>query len=91
MVIENVCLLCVLAKQEGLTFVGPMDEPDENGYQHFKFLDWRGYVFFSNTRYEDEPKQSEYQTLAHWKFPVPGVYTPPRGEEMRLHTSGWSI
>ncbi len=91
MVLMNVCLSCTLEKQPSLTFVGPVGTADDRGFQVFKFLDDRGFVYLASTRYTDEPKQDVYQTLLHWEFPVPAVYKPPRGEEVQLYTSSWSI
>jgi hypothetical protein len=91
MVVENRCLGCVVQKHQNLTFVGILGEPDMDGYQRFIFLDSMGYVYVTSTRSGDEPQRDTYQTLVYWGFPVPGVYTPRGGEEVKLYPSSWSI
>ncbi len=91
MVAENLCLSCLLNKQAYLTFVGPIGEPNEEGDQQFKFVNDRGYVYLTSTRYSNEAQQDSYQTLLHWDFPVPTVYQPPRGEAVQLYPNTWSI
>ncbi len=91
MVVENTCLGCVIQQHPHLTFAGPVGEPDAEGYQWFEFLDTNGYVYLSSSRYSDEPRTDTYQTLAHWGFSVPTVYTPFRGEEVRLQTNNWYV
>src|SRR5207253_1596787 len=85
MVAENLCLSCLFEKQPYLHFVGPVGDPDEDGHQQFKYVDEKGYVYLTHTKYENEAQQDTYQTLLHWDFPVPSVYQPPRGEEVRLY------
>jgi len=91
MVTENTCLSCLVNRQSYLRFVGPLGDPDEDGYQQFKFLTEKGNVYLTSTRHDYAAQQDTYQTLVHWGFGVPAVYRPPRGEEVKLYPHSWTV
>ena len=89
MVSENMCLSCLLRKEENrlLTFVGVLSV-DSYG-TNYGFLDPQGYIHDSSTT-SQKVERNEYQTLVHWGFPVMASYTDG-DKTIELDFWRWSI
>jgi hypothetical protein len=86
----NTCLLCLLAQVEPkkgkLQFIGP--KADEEGI--FLYLDKKGFINYSITRYATDLQSSAAYTLDYWGYAVPDE-ARHAGKPVILTPGEWKI
>ncbi|SRR6266566_3515314 len=87
----NLCLECFQKKyaSKGLSYIGELSRDQDGDVTHL-FMDKNGYIHTTATGSEQEPYQSNFQTLMYWCFPVP-KFVAIDGVQVELSTWQWHI